>query len=81
MDEHIDSGIPAERNPAALPRHLLQSGTVGDLATAIAHEEIAKSDLQLYGIDWSQLESEPPDTTLREAFDRHGAVAPATDDP
>lgn len=70
-----------EGNSAMLLRQLLQSGSIGDLETAILHEEIAKSDLQLYGIDWSQLEDEPGDAPLAEAFARHGAVVPPTDTP
>ena len=82
MTEHRREGqIPAERDSAALLRQLIRTGTVADLATAIRHDEVAKSDLQLYGIDWSQLESETPETRLGEAFDRHGAVPPPTNAP
>lgn len=70
-----------ERDSATLLRRLLQSGSVGDLETAIQHGEIAKSDLQLYGIDWSQLEPEPRDSPLSEAFTRHGALVPPTEYP
>lgn len=68
-----------EHDSARLLQQLVQSGSVGDLEAAIQHDEIAKSDLQLYGIDWSQLESEARDTPLSEAFRRHGGLLTPTD--
>lgn len=81
QDRFVSGDVPTERDAAALLRHLIQTGTITDLAAALRHDEIAKSDLQLYGIDWSQLEADPPETRLGEAFDRHGAVPPPTDAP
>jgi len=48
--------------------------TVGDLRAAIAVGDVAKTELQLYGLDWSQLDPEPDDMLLSDAFSRHGAV-------
>lgn len=80
-DTRVMARDEPRRDSATLLRRLLLSGTVVDLETAILHEEIAKSDLQLYGVDWSQLEDEPGDAPLAEAFARHGAVVPPTDTP
>lgn len=80
-EQSVSSDVPIERDATALLRHLIRTGTIADLANALRHDEIAKSDLQLYGIDWSQLEAEPPEMRLGEAFDRHGAVPPPTDAP
>jgi len=59
--------------------------TVGDLRAAIEARRVAKTELQLYGLDWAQIEDEPDAAPLREVFARHGAVvepsAPTTEDP
>ena len=53
--------------------------TVADLRAAIADGRVNKSDLQLYGLDWSQIEDEPDDAFLGDVFARHGAVLETAD--
>jgi membrane protein len=50
--------------------------TVGEFRSAVAAGQIAKTELQLYGMDWSQLASEPDQARLDEVFARRGAVLP-----
>ena len=53
--------------------------TMGDLRGAIADGRVAKSDLQLYGLDWSLIEDEPDSAVLQDVFARHGAVLETAD--
>ena len=53
--------------------------TVGDLRAAVATGEVAKTELQLFGLDWSQVEEEPDEAPLGEVFARHGAVLDAAE--
>ncbi len=55
--------------------------TVGDLRSAIEQGRVAKTELQLYGLDWAQIEDEADDQRLAEVFARHGAVVDAEDAP
>lgn len=48
--------------------------TVGDLRRAVADGRVVKTELQLFGLDWAQLDDEPDGAPLAEAFARHGAV-------
>lgn len=48
--------------------------TVGALRAAVADGTVAKTELQLYGMDWSQLQDEPADAILADVFARRGAV-------
>lgn len=53
--------------------------TMADLRAAVADGRVAKTDLQLYGLDWSQIEDEPDTAVLRDVFARHGAVLETAD--
>jgi len=53
--------------------------TVADLRAAVAEGSVNKTDLQLYGLDWSQIEDEPDEAVLRDVFARHGAVLETAD--
>ena len=48
--------------------------TVGALRAAVANGSVAKTELQLYGLDWSQLRDEPDDAILADVMARRGAV-------
>ncbi len=53
--------------------------TMADLRAAVADGRVAKTDLQLYGLDWSQIEDEPDTAVLQDVFARHGAVLETAD--
>ncbi len=53
--------------------------TMADLRAAVADGRVAKTDLQLYGLDWSQIEDEPDSAVLQDVFARHGAVLETAD--
>ena len=47
---------------------------LGDLRAAVAAGDVAKSELHLFGLDWSQFDDEPDDAIVADVFARHGAV-------
>jgi|SRR5579884_18873 len=48
--------------------------TVGELRQAVATGTVAKTELQLYGLDWSQLADVPDGALLADVLARRGAV-------
>ncbi len=82
MVGHRDEPVDATRgNTGGSDLRRWSRRTVGDLRAAVAAGEVAKTELQLYGLDWSQLEDEADETTLADAFARHGAVLETGDLP
>ena len=62
-------GVPLTR--AAFARW--DDRTVGELRAAVETGVVAKTELQVYGLDWSQLATERDDAHLADVVARRGA--------